>query len=1031
MRTWSCLVAILAFVLPAVAAISVEIDILPGEARNIVDPESPSTVRAALLGSETLDAQSIEPLSLRLAGAAIVKDDAGATHVLADVNGDGRLDLVVQFAARALQLHDADTVAVLEGSTVDGAPLRGQDAILTVRAALRSLGKAQSSEEKLPPLAVEISLLPRDAVAILGSADLDVREVVPDSIRVNGTPLTRGQSGEVVSYDDVNGDGLGDLVVFPRTSALSEKDVALYAATPTGRILRTGSETPSAEPEEGTRNQNPFLITIPDVGVAAPYPATIEIAGVSGVISKLRVTLNGIFHTCLNDLDVLLVGPGGQSIVLMSDVGGCGLATSGSVLTFDDFAAATLAPAVPAAQQASYRPINDTSGDPFPAPAPAPSGATALSAFNGTDPNGTWKLYVVDDAGGDSGGIADGWVLDIVTTTQVCNPTPLAVPDAGAASIYPSPITLAGLPANIAKLSVRLDGLTHASPDDLDVMLVDPLGHGILLMSDAGGATSIANLQLSFDDDVNSPLPDASAIAVSRSFSPTDYETGDVLPAPAPAGGLSTLGALRGHNPNGTWTLYVADDAAGSAGALARGWCLNVTTIAPTEMCAAAAITIPQGAPVNTAGPADPYPTGFEVQGTSGLVQSAQVRLFGLSHTYPGDLDVVLAAPSGKGLVLMSDAGGSLDVTNLDMTFDTTAVTPVPDLGLGSGPYRPTDYEGPDTLPAPAPAPPYATSISGEAPNGSWDLFVADDTGADVGTIAGGWCLDLTLFSPTFSFCTSGGNSLTIPAGAPGASSGPASPYPWELPIALDGTVIRQIQVRIQNLTHTYPDDLDLLMVGPTGQALLLMSDSGGSTDIVNRNLTFDDYAPDLPPDEGVLTDGTYRCGDQPGGGIDPFSAPAPNGYATGLGVYSGTDPKGIWNLYVMDDTDFDVGSIGQWCIDVFPLYPAAEATHLRWQSNKATLEWDAAANATSYLVVRGNPADLTSLLNGNVDSCFSTSTTQYMSGGFLGSSPAPGTFFWYLVIGRSANTPGPAGFARLGGQDTPRSADPQGICTP
>lgn len=33
----------------------------------------------------------------------------------------------------------------------------------------------------------------------------------------------------------------------------------------------------------------------------------------------------------------------------------------------------------------------------MPAPAPVPN-ATTLSAFNGTDPNGTWKLFVYDDA---------------------------------------------------------------------------------------------------------------------------------------------------------------------------------------------------------------------------------------------------------------------------------------------------------------------------------------------------------------------------------------------------------------------------------------------------------------------------------------------------------------------------------------------------------------------------------------------------------------------------------------------------------
>lgn len=38
--------------------------------------------------------------------------------------------------------------------------------------------------------------------------------------------------------------------------------------------------------------------------------------------------------------------------------------------------------------------------------------------FNGTDPNGTWQLFVFDDAGGDRGDIAEGW--DLTITTNPC-----------------------------------------------------------------------------------------------------------------------------------------------------------------------------------------------------------------------------------------------------------------------------------------------------------------------------------------------------------------------------------------------------------------------------------------------------------------------------------------------------------------------------------------------------------------------------------------------------------------------------------
>ena len=40
-----------------------------------------------------------------------------------------------------------------------------------------------------------------------------------------------------------------------------------------------------------------------------------------------------------------------------------------------------------------------------------------LSVFNLTDPNGQWKLYVVDDAGTDTGTISGGWLLLLTVPT--------------------------------------------------------------------------------------------------------------------------------------------------------------------------------------------------------------------------------------------------------------------------------------------------------------------------------------------------------------------------------------------------------------------------------------------------------------------------------------------------------------------------------------------------------------------------------------------------------------------------------------
>ena len=50
--------------------------------------------------------------------------------------------------------------------------------------------------------------------------------------------------------------------------------------------------------------------------------------------------------------------------------------------------------------------------------------------------------------------------------------------------------------------------------------------------------------------------------------------------------------------------------------------------------------------------------------------------------------------------------------------------------------------------------------------------------------------------------------------------------------------------MQINGLSHTYPDDIDMLLVSPSGQNAIFMSDAGGSFDVVNCDLTIDDEAP-------------------------------------------------------------------------------------------------------------------------------------------------------------------------------------------
>lgn len=151
------------------------------------------------------------------------------------------------------------------------------------------------------------------------------------------------------------------------------------------------------------------------------------------------------------------------------------------------------------------------------------------------------------------------------------------------------------------------------------------------------------------------------------------------------------------------------------------------------------------------------YPSTIVVSNLNGIVGKVTVTLNNLTHGYPADLDLLLASPSGERVVIMSDAGGgppNRGVTNVTITLDDDAIVALPSSSLlTNGTYRPFDYTDPNTdvFPTPAPAGPYATNLAafnGINPNGTWSLFVVDDSTGDAGAVANGWTLTITAIDP-------------------------------------------------------------------------------------------------------------------------------------------------------------------------------------------------------------------------------------------------------------------------------------------
>jgi len=153
-----------------------------------------------------------------------------------------------------------------------------------------------------------------------------------------------------------------------------------------------------------------------------------------------------------------------------------------------------------------------------------------------------------------------------------------AVNTSGNASVYPASITVDEPEGGIEDGAVVLHGLSHGWTPDLDILLVPPLGSPIVLLSDVGSATMIADAELRFSD--SGVVMPADGLPGSGHFQPTNVgATGDSFPVGEPY--ALTFSGLRGMSPSGTWSLYVRDDAKGDTGVLAGGWSLQLTVRRP------------------------------------------------------------------------------------------------------------------------------------------------------------------------------------------------------------------------------------------------------------------------------------------------------------------------------------------------------------------------------------------------------------------------------------------------------------------
>ncbi|MCX6876509.1 MAG: choice-of-anchor D domain-containing protein, partial [Verrucomicrobia bacterium] len=233
----------------------------------------------------------------------------------------------------------------------------------------------------------------------------------------------------------------------------------------------------------------------------------------------------------------------------------------------------------------------------------------------------------------------------------------------------------------------------------------------------------------------------------------------------------------------------------------------------PDEFASAGGLTIPAS---GLSGEASPYPSTIAVSGVMGGVSALRVKLNGVSHTYPADLDLFLVSPSGRVCALMSDAGGSFPLTNLDLAFADAAASAIPAASaITAGSYRPANYEPGEALP------PGGIGLIGtnllalvaEDVNGIWKLFACEGhPDRDGGSITS-WSL---VFEQNFTDDHGDGFATATPLPAPITNSATGVIAPgdedfFRVTVPGPGILIAWSEGATDTYGHLYGNDRTLL----------------------------------------------------------------------------------------------------------------------------------------------------------------------------------------------------------------------------
>ncbi len=418
--------------------------------------------------------------------------------------------------------------------------------------------------------------------------------------------------------------------------------------------------------------------------------------------------------------------------------------------------------------------------------------------------------------------------------------------------------------------------IAHSANFDLDITLISPAGTVVTVTTDNGGVNDDVFNGTLWDDNVNTPVTD---------FLFTNLVTATPL---SPEGRLS---AFRGENPNGVWTLRIADDTQGNVGTLSS-WSLAVSALnaAPNGVNSTFVrqpnVAIPDAGSVQDT---------LNVSGAGGYL--AKVELYTeLPHSRPSDIDLRLISPAGTAVWVTTDGGGSFANVFNGTLWNPDSTAAATDFLFAANTVA-TEL-GPEGS---------FDNFLGQNPNGVWTLEVFDDQSSMLGSLVR-WELRIT------TIANPGAPALITFNGVSGAipDAGAAPPTPFTVNVAGQSGVLWDVEL-FTAITHGLNADLDMTLTSPAGTTVTITTDNGFAANVFTSTLWDDNV--NLPVTDQFFSSGTNV----------PLLSPEGR-----LGAFRGESPNGVWLLSIADDSLNVAGVLNNWSLTLATLPalpPSASAT--------------------------------------------------------------------------------------------------------